>query len=226
MTAPSVINSYTGLVSGSLTPHVANVVVPGGTVNAMILVMFNAGNNAPMSAASWNGESFTMMATGFRGYYDSAAWLRPSSTGTHDVIVTVPFFSNNGGMAVWVLGGAVAVSANADLQYSNPFDTFASATLTTTANDSLVVDYCVNVNPTNTGSPPAATQGSGQTLVTNAISGLSWIRQTTSYKTVSTAGTPTTMTVTAPPTNQMSIELFEVMSVVPVAAFTPSVIII
>lgn len=228
MTAPNVINSYTAQVSGSLTPHVSSVVMPGGTTKPMIIVMFNAANNAPFSGATWNGENFTKMGTGTRGWYDSAAWLIPSTTGTFDVIVTVPFFSNNGVMSVWVLGGAAAVSKDADLQHSSYYDTTPmTISLTTTANDSLVVLYEANANDTFSGTAPTPTQGAGQTQVTNPLTGVSWLRQVTSYKSVATSGTATTMSIsTASPNQQAELELFEILSVAPVSPFTPSVIII
>lgn len=227
MTAPTPLSSYTGNVAGSLNPTVASVNVPGGTVDPMIIVSFNAANNAAFNAATWNGESFTLMASNPSSWFDKSAWLIPTTTGSHTLTLTVPFFGNNGIISVTVFSGAKAVSKDADIVSSEPFDTFASATITTTQNDSLVFDYGVLTNPFFSGAAPTVTQGAGQTLLTTNNSGVSWMRQTTSYKTVATAGTPTTMTITSSMgTSQQGIEVFEIMSVLPVAPFAPSVIII
>lgn len=213
MAVPVVLSHYTGNVAGSLTPSVAAVNVPGGTVNPMIIICFNAANNAPFNSATWNGESFTLMAANPFSWYDKSAWLIPSSTGSHTLNMTVPFFGNNGVMAVIVLSGAVAVSKDADIVNQEPYDTFATATITTTADDSLVLDYGVLTNPFFSGAAPTVTQGGGQTLITTNTSGVSWLSQTTSYKSVTTAGTATTMTITSSMgTSQQGIEVFEILS--------------
>lgn len=212
---PTILSSYTGNVAGSLNPTILNVNVPVGTVDPMILVFFEAANNAQPTAAVWNGENFTVMAS-VNTWFDRSLVLKPATTGSHTLTLTVPFFSNNGIISVWVLENAVGVSADVDVVGDSPNNTVATVTITTKSDNSLVAMYGAMISPFFSGAAPTITQGSGQTQQTTNNSGVSWMRQATSYKAVATKGTPTTMSMSSSmAAAQQSINAFEIFSVLP-----------
>ena len=210
MAAPTVTTSYAAIATNVISLHVPNVVV-GAVTNPMIVVMHNGATNAAMNGASWNGENFALIP-GFSsaGFWSAAAYLVPTGTGTHDVIVTFPFFGNSG-VVVSVAVLASAVGIGPAVAHQDSFGTSVGTNLTTTENDSMVIHFTMNDgNRTQT-------QGSGQTLIQDNLNFP--YRSACAYKTVATSGTSTAMAVTSAGSSiNFQMNTFEVLSQLPKSA--------
>lgn len=203
MAVPILQHSYALADSNKISADVAGVTVDGGTVNPLIVVMHNGPVNGNMNGATWNGETFTMVPGITAGaFWCAAAYLKPVSTGSHTLTATFPFFGNTFVLQVAVISGSVGVATT----IATGAD---SSTLTTTADDSMVMDFVMsNVNAVHT-------QGVGQTQIQSTPQ--STYRMSTSYKTVATSGTATTMSVSAAGATSWEMNTLEILSKFPVS---------
>lgn len=205
MAAPNVVHIYNTRIGNSLTITISGVTVPVGIVNPMIVVMFNAGGNANMTAMDWNGEALTLIPLHTDSFWSQVAYVRPVSRGPQTLIGHLPFFgAQEDTITVVVLENAADISLPANMPSDMGFNNQITQNVLTTQDDSLVFQFGMINGNQNSGVGPSQVQ------INNGIG--SPFPQIVSYKAVPVSGTLASMVSLWQFNSNYHFASFEIMS--------------